>query len=86
MKIRTLGQLQDALDSEMSWRLKEIADLKSNVKSTSGLARSTLIRAGTALLYAHWEGFIKAASSAYVLFLKAFIPLTHVRHSANQNA
>jgi hypothetical protein len=69
MKIKTLGELQDTLDSEMGWRIKEIADLKTNVKTGKGLARSTLIRAGTALLYAHWEGFIKASSSLYVSFL-----------------
>lgn len=69
MKIRTLGDLQDALDNEMAWRIKEIVDLKTNVKINKSLARSTLIRAGTALLYAHWEGFIKTSSSFYVQYI-----------------
>lgn len=71
MKIRTLDELQDALDKQMSWRVKEILDLKVAVRSSGGLAKPTLIRAGSALLYAHWEGFIKAASSSYIHFINS---------------
>lgn len=69
MKIRTLIQFQDALDAEIGWRFKEIVDLKSSVRSIGGLSRATLIRAGTALLYAHWEGFIKSSSQLYIYFI-----------------
>lgn len=71
MKIRTLGHLQDCLDKEMGWRLKEVADLKTSVKSSKLLSQSTLIRAGVAILYAHWEGFIKSSSLAYVEYLNS---------------
>lgn len=67
-KIRTLTQLQEALDSEMSWRIKEISDFKLNSKIQSASSR-TFIRAGIALVYAHWEGFIKAASEDYLNFV-----------------
>ncbi len=68
-KIRTLSQLQDSLDKDFSWRLKEIADLKVTVKGTSSLGQATIIRAGAPLLYAHWEGFIKHASQYYLNFV-----------------
>jgi HEPN superfamily RiboL-PSP-like protein len=64
-KIRTLTQLQEALDAEMSWRIKEISDFKLATKTQPATSR-TFIRAGVALVYAHWEGFIKAASERYL--------------------
>jgi hypothetical protein len=30
------------------------------------LSEATIVRAGAALAYAHWEGFVKAATSAYL--------------------
>jgi len=67
-KIRTLTQLQEALDGEMSWRIKEISDFKLVAKKQPTTAR-TFTRAGVALVYAHWEGFIKTASEAYLNFV-----------------
>ena len=69
MKIRSLSAFQDALDHEFAWRLKEIASLKFGVKQGGALAAPTIIRAGLALLYAHWEGFIKAGALAYLEFV-----------------
>jgi len=69
MKIRTLSLLQTALDDEFAWRLKEIADLKVAVRQSNGLGARTLIRAGVALLYAHWEGFVKASATIYIDFV-----------------
>lgn len=66
--IRTLDQLQDALDSEMAWRVKEVGAF--SVASRSGSPeRKFFIRAGVTLTYAHWEGFIKTASELYLNFV-----------------
>lgn len=67
-KIRTLFELQEVLDAEMSWRIKEISDFKIATKRQPESSR-TFTRAGVALVYAHWEGFIKAASEAYLNFV-----------------
>lgn len=67
-KIRTLTQLQEVLDAEMSWRIKEISDFKLATKSQTVSSR-TFTRAGVALVYAHWEGFIKATSENYLNFV-----------------
>lgn len=69
MKIRTIGQLQDILDKELGWRIKEIADLYSAIRTSTASWQSTIIRAGVPILYAHWEGFIKNASEAYINFV-----------------
>ena len=74
MKIKTLQQFQDLLDAELAWRKKEIADLKLVLKpsnSYSGISSKTLIRAGVPLVYAHWEGFIKATSEMYIEFVNS---------------
>jgi hypothetical protein len=67
-KIHTMTQLQEALDIEMSWRLKEISAFKLATKTEEG-GRRAFVRAGVALIYAHWEGFIKAASEDYLNFV-----------------
>ena len=69
MRIRTLAQLQIALDDQIAWRVKEIADMKLAAKKNDGLSERTLIRAGIAILYAHWEGFVKASTTAYINFV-----------------
>jgi len=68
-KIRTLGQLQESLDTEMGWRIKEISSLRLSAKGLSSISQPTIVRARIALLYAHWEGFIKNASTAYLNFI-----------------
>lgn len=68
-KIRTGTQLQDALDSDFAWRIKEVHDLRLAARSSDPSTQRTFVRAGVALLYAHWEGFVKAAANAYVNYL-----------------
>jgi len=67
--IRTLAQLQDTLDQEMGWRVKEIGAFRVASKG-SGPERKFYIRAGVTLVYANWEGFIKAASEHYLTFVR----------------
>lgn len=68
-KLRTINMLQDFLDAEFAWRLKELANLKQLIRSSSVIHEKTVIRATIPLLYAHWEGFVKNASVAYVNFV-----------------
>jgi MAE_28990/MAE_18760-like HEPN len=70
-KIRSLAHLQSFLDSEFAWRVKEIADLKFAVQSNKGLREATVVRAGIPLLYAHWEGFVKAAATSYLEYVNS---------------
>lgn len=67
-KIRTLSQFQEVLDAEMGWRIKEISTFKLAAK-TGGIGQKAFVRAGVALLYAHWEGFVKSASGNYLIFV-----------------
>lgn len=49
---------------ELGWRRKELQYLKALAEK--GVASAALTRAAVALLYAHWEGFVKTAASAYI--------------------
>lgn len=66
--VRTQLQLQDAMDGELSWRIKEIATFR--VESAKGGRNSkAFTRAGVALLYAHWEGFVKKSAELYLEYV-----------------
>ena len=70
MKIRTLEELSDFLDSEIAWRKQELSYVKSlQAKHRFKAAAEPLIRSGITLLYAHWEGFVKSAGDAYVHYV-----------------
>lgn len=71
MKVRTLEELQTVLDGAMAWRRKELIDIDSAIGTANGNTERTYIRAGVALLYAHWEGFIKEAAEAYLTYIAA---------------
>lgn len=68
--VRTLSEMQTALDQEMAWRIKEIGVFRVGAGS-NGPQRKPFIRAGVALLYAHWEGFIKNSSEIYLRYVES---------------
>ena len=69
MRIRSLVQLDEFLDAELSRRKRELTTLKFMVGTRRQHERVLLLRAGVCILYAHWEGFIKSAGTAYVSFV-----------------
>lgn len=69
MKIRTLIDLQDAIDAEMAWRKRELSAVRENVAGSRRFSKDTAIRAGIALLYAHWEGAVKNIATYYLEYV-----------------
>jgi hypothetical protein len=71
MTIKSVYQLHNRLAKEMSWRRKELAQIKMLLAATTlnEAGRNTLLRAAVALLYGHWEAFIKIAATSYLEFL-----------------
>jgi hypothetical protein len=71
VKIRTKEQLVDAIDADLSWRRRELTDIRYLIQqSTTNQTRQKVrTRAAIALLYAHWEGFVKSASETYLEFV-----------------
>ena len=69
MRIRSIGELDEFLDEELSRRKRELTTLKFMVRGNRPHEKAILLRAAVCILYAHWEGFVKKASSAYVSFV-----------------
>lgn len=70
--IRTTDELIEKVGSDLIWRRKELSELKGLVQETQGQIRSrVIIRSAVALLYAHWEGFVKKASAYYLEFVSS---------------
>lgn len=65
IKIRTVEQLEELLTQDLAWRKKEMFSLKILVERDQ-VNEPILLRAGIALLCAHFEGFIKRASNCYI--------------------
>ncbi len=71
MKIRTINHLSDLLSAQLAWRKKELSDIKYLIE-TSGISetrKNVLLRSAITIIYAHWEGFIKAAGRYYLEYL-----------------
>ena len=69
MDIRTLEELEDALDTISAWRRKELSALLTAIRSAIGQQQKLQLRAAIALLYAHWEGSIKSSAEAYISYV-----------------
>jgi hypothetical protein len=68
--IRTTDELIDRIAADLVWRRKELSELRGMVQESDGQLRSrVVIRSAVALLYAHWEGFVKKSSAYYLEFV-----------------
>ena len=69
MKVRSIDELEEILSNEYSWRRKELTNLRNLAATSRSPIKNTLLRCGVALLYAHWEGFVKRISIAYCEYI-----------------
>jgi hypothetical protein len=69
VKLRTLDELETAIDRETAWRKRELTTILFQASSARERIRPTAIRGAVALLYAHWEGWIKRLSEYYIEFV-----------------
>jgi hypothetical protein len=70
--IRTTDELIERVGRDLIWRRKELSELKGLAQEMQGQIRSrVIIRSAVALLYAHWEGFVKKSSSYYLEFVSS---------------
>lgn len=70
MKFHTADDLAAWISADLAWRRKEMRVLDGIVKRSSSATQQAALRGAIAALYAHWEGFVKAAAAAYVDFVR----------------
>ena len=71
MRLRSEEELNRALSEDAVWRKVELAAHQREVRRqarTSPL-RHAMTRAAIAMLYGHWEGYVKRASQAYLNYV-----------------
>ncbi|WP_442937717.1 MAE_28990/MAE_18760 family HEPN-like nuclease [Nonomuraea sp. SBT364] len=69
MSIRSVDELGSHLIEELKWRSAELDTWEGLASSCRHHQRTGVLRAGVALLYAHWEGYIKEAARAYLEYI-----------------
>lgn len=69
MKIKTISQLSASLNDDISWRKREIIELRMQAARKDNVAHKTILRAGVAILYSHWEGFVKTSSEILLSYI-----------------
>jgi proline dehydrogenase len=69
MELRTLEGFETHLTEDLKWRLSELDTWERMIRTCRPHERVGALRAGVALLYAHWEGYIKEAARAYLEFV-----------------
>ena len=54
------------LSRDLTWRVREISDLKAAVRASDETARPALLRALVTISYAHWEGHVRFSARKYL--------------------
>lgn len=69
--MRTEHDLQRSIDEDLVWRRRESFNIRTLIEGSSDNRprEAALLRAGVAMLYARWEGFIKKTGTLYLQYI-----------------
>jgi hypothetical protein len=70
-QLRTPSEFSEAITSDLTWRIREISDIRTVAERSDAGLRGAILRAGITLIYAHWEGHVMFVSKCYLDFLAA---------------
>ena len=69
MAFKSKDSLVDYFAQESQWRRRELISIKQAIKTSRNHEESFLYRVAVVFSYAHWEGFVKDAATAYVNYV-----------------
>ena len=81
MNVRTIDDVNRALAADLIWRKKELSTIRLVLERQRSPA---FLRSWVALLYAHWEGAVRAASQIYLEYVQS--PALKVRRTFPQTS
>ncbi len=61
----TEHDLSSIFDTDLTWRRKELSDMKAAIKRADQFSKPALLRALVAMSYAHWEGYVRTCANCY---------------------
>ncbi|MFD3487580.1 MAE_28990/MAE_18760 family HEPN-like nuclease [Streptomyces sp. NPDC058665] len=67
--IRTIEQLESSLTEDLKWRTHEMQLWEQVAKNCRTHEVPGVLRGGVALVYAHWEGYVKEGARSYLEFV-----------------
>lgn len=69
--IRTLDDLSRNLSDQLAWRKKELSEIKYLIESRAIAQhkKNVFLRSSVAMIYAHWEGFLKLSGRYYLEYI-----------------
>jgi hypothetical protein len=73
-QLRTVSEFSHAITSDLTWRIREISDIRAAVRRIDQPFKRSLLRASVPLMYAHWEGHVAVVSRSYLEFLATHRP------------
>ena len=62
----TIDDLSNQINSDRTWRIKEITDLSDAVRRADAISKKVLLRALVTICYAHWEGYVRHSAQKYI--------------------
>jgi len=68
-KAYTSADLADQLDADLTWRMRELSDLKTAIARSQRNAQLVLLRSLVTMIYAHWEGHVRFCASKYFEYI-----------------
>jgi MAE_28990/MAE_18760-like HEPN len=71
MMIRNVNQLSSIIREDLGYRRKEILVYESLIQNMESRNRQAILRGAVAVLYAHWEGYVKRTLQSYIDFVRS---------------
>lgn len=71
MKVTCFDDLDEHLENDFTWRVKEISSITTSAQLAETKDKPAVMRSAIPMFYAHWEGYIKSSSDKYLEYISS---------------